>query len=62
MMRSQALTEEKTKDMNSQLLQKICLVVFKLNDKLRALMLVATLQGRFGRSPLGRCRLYEELM
>jgi hypothetical protein len=28
MMRSQALTEVKTKDMNSQLLQKICLVVF----------------------------------
>ena len=63
-MRSQALTEEETKDMNSQLLQKknICLVVFKPKEKVRALMSVAMLYGRFGRSLLGLCRLYEELM
>ena len=61
-MRSQTLADEKTKDMNSQLLKKICLVVYKLKDKFRALMLVAMLYGRFGRYLLGRCRLYEELM
>jgi hypothetical protein len=61
-MRSQALTEKKTKDMNSQLLKKLCLVAFKMKDKVRTLISVAMLYGRFGRSLLGRCRLYEELM